>query len=90
MNAMPILLIVWGGVAIVLLILLAYRGTLTRYEEDQIFLDEANKHHEMEQTAILMKLTQIRPFLRATIGAECLITVCIVGVFVWDVVQKLS
>jgi hypothetical protein len=90
MSIMPILLIVWGGVAVVLLILLGYRGTLTRYEEDQIFLDEANKHHEMEQTAILLKLQRIQPFVRATIGAVCLMTVGILGLFIWDAVQKLS
>ena len=41
MTVMPILWIVWGVVAGVLLIMLGYRGTLTRYEEDQIFLNEA-------------------------------------------------
>jgi len=90
MQTMPILLMIWGGIAVVLLILLAYRGTLTRYEEDQLFLDDANKHHELEQTAILTKLERIRPFVRLTIGAEALMTVCIVGIFIWDMVQKLS
>jgi len=90
MPTMSILLIVWGGIAVVLLILLAYRGTLTRYEEDQLFLDDANKHHELEQTAILAKLERIRPVVRVTIGAECLMTACIIGLFIRDVVQKLS
>jgi sensor domain CHASE-containing protein len=90
MNVMPILLIVWGVVAVVLLVLLGYRGTLTRNEDDQIHLDEANKHHELEQSAILMKLQRIRPIVRATIGAQCLMTACIAGLFIWDVVQKLS
>jgi hypothetical protein len=89
MSAMPILLIVWGGVAVVLLVLLGYRGTLTRYEEDQLFLDDAGKHHEMEQSDILMKLNRIQPFVRVTIGAVCLMTVCILGLYIWDAVQRL-
>jgi hypothetical protein len=90
MSAMVIMLIVWGAVAVVLMILLGYRGTLTRYEEDQLFLDDAGKHHEVEQTEILTKLERIRPFVRLTIAAECLVTAGIVGIFVRDIVQKLS
>jgi hypothetical protein len=90
MSIMPTLLIVWGGIAVVLLILLGYRGTLTRNEDDQIFLDDATKHHELEQTAILKRLRQIQPYVRVTIGVECLMTVGIVSLFIWDAVQKLS
>ena len=39
MGSMLILWIVWAAVLVNLLILLAYRGTITRYEEDQIFLN---------------------------------------------------
>ena len=49
MGYMPVLWIVWAGVAVILLILLGYRGTLTRYEEDQIFLDDAGNHQAQEQ-----------------------------------------
>jgi hypothetical protein len=48
MSAMLYLWIVWAGVLAILLILLAYRGTLTRYEEDQLFLDEAGDHQKKE------------------------------------------
>jgi len=45
-NLAPILLIVWAIVALVTLMLYAYRGRLTRDEEGQIFLDDAFAHEK--------------------------------------------
>jgi hypothetical protein len=89
MSAMPILWIVWAGVTAILLILLAYRGTVTRYEEDQIFLDECADHQKKEQTEILAKVNRIQPFVRVATGATCVLSACILGVYVWDAVRHL-
>jgi hypothetical protein len=90
MNAMPLLWIVWAGVTAILLILLGYRGTLTRYEEDQLFLDEAEHHQEMEQNAILAKVQKIQPYVRLAIGATCIMSACILSLYVWDAIRHLS
>ncbi|GGH15847.1 hypothetical protein [Silvibacterium dinghuense] len=89
MSIMPALWIVWAGVTAVLLILLAYRGTITRYEEDQIFLDSAANHQEKEQTEILAKVTKVTPYVRMATGATCLLSACILGIYVWDAVRHL-
>jgi hypothetical protein len=89
MNLMPVLWIVWAGVTAILLVLLAYRGTLTRYEEDQIFLDAAGSHQEQEQSAILVKVNKIQPFVRLATGATCALTACLLGVYVWDAIRHL-
>lgn len=89
MGTMPILWIVWGGVAVILLVLLGYRGTLTRYEEDQIFLDEAGNHHAQEQTEILAKVRKIDPFVRMAIAATVLMSIGILGMYVWDATKNL-
>ena len=90
MGALPVLWMVWGGVAVVLLTLLGYRGTLTRYEEDQIFLDDSSKHQETEQRDILMKIQRIQPYVRTAIGAACLMSVCLVGLYAWDAFRRLN
>ena len=41
-DYMPIVLIIWGVFVACLLGLLAYNATLTRYEEDQLFLSDTN------------------------------------------------
>lgn len=90
MSAMPVLWIVWAGVAAIMLILLGYRGTITRYEEDQIFLDDAGNHQEREQNAILAKVQRIQPYVRAAIGATCAMSACILGFYIWDAIRHLS
>jgi hypothetical protein len=89
MSAMPVLWIVWAGVAAIMLILLGYRGTLTRYEEDQIFLDDAEAHQQNEQSAILAKVAKLQPYIRLSIGATVLMSACIIGFYVWDAVRHL-
>jgi hypothetical protein len=89
MSIMPVLWIVWAGVTAILLVLLAYRGTLTRYEEDQIFLASAGNHQEQQQSEILAKVGKIQPFVRMAIGATCLMSACILGIYVWDAVKHL-
>jgi hypothetical protein len=89
MSAIPILWIVWAGVTAILLILLAYRGTVTRYEEDQIFLDDCADHQKKEQTEILAKINRIQPFVRIATGATCALTAGILGIYVWDAVRHI-
>jgi hypothetical protein len=89
MDVMLVLWVAWGVVAAVLLVLLGYRGTLTRYEEDQIFLNETGGIEAQEQTEIQRKLEKIRPFLVATIWAIGLLTVVILGLYVRVAIQSL-
>ena len=63
--------IVWAAFTVSLLILLAYRGTLTRYEEDQLFLDDASDHQHRENDLVLRKVAKIQPLVRIFTGATC-------------------
>ncbi len=89
MSYMYVVWIVWAAIITILLILLLYRSNLTRYEEDQIFLDDAASHQQHQQEEILVKVNKIQPLIRVVTGATCLLTVGIIGVYVWDAVQHL-
>ena len=89
MTVMPVLWIVWGVVAGVLLIMLGYRGTLTRYEEDQIFLNEATSMESQEQSDIQRKLEKIRPFLAIMLWVVSALTLVILGIYVRNAVVHL-
>lgn len=89
MSFMPVVWVVWAGVITLLLILLVYRSNLTRYEEDQIFLDDAGSHQKREQEDILVKVRKIQPIIHLVTGATCVLTACILGVYVWDALQHL-
>jgi hypothetical protein len=90
MSAMFILWIVWAVVVVILLVLLGYRATLTRYEEDQLFLAAAADHEARQQSAILLKVAKIQPYVRLAIGATCALSLCIIGLFIWNAIRLLS
>ena len=91
MSAIPVLLLVWAVVAACFLALLAYKGQLTRYEEDQLFLNNENESPEQrEQTEIVRKVKKIEPFVRVLGVAAAVMTVCIVGIYTYDAWQHLK
>ncbi len=90
MNLNPILLIVWAALAACFGALLIYRGQLTRYEDDQLFLnDELHANEQQEQTQIVQKLNKLQPILRILGGAAALTTACVVGIYVYNAWQTI-
>ena len=89
LSALPTMLIIWAVVTITFLLLLAYRGQITRYEEDQLFLNGGNANEEQAQNEIVRKVNRIAPFVRIVGGAASLVTVSIVGLFMYDAWQRL-
>jgi hypothetical protein len=90
MSVIPVMLIVWAVVAACFLALLAYRGQLTRYEEDQLFLNEAESNEQREQSEIVRKVNRIQPFVRILGVATAVMTAGIVGIFTYDAWQHLK
>jgi len=90
MHLIPILLIVWAAVAACFLALLAYRGQLTRYEEDQLFLTETESNEQREQSEIVRKCNQIAPWVRIFGVAATVMTAGIVGIWTYDAWQQLK
>jgi len=87
----PAMLIIWGAFVLCFLSLLAYRATITRYEEDQLFLsDDGNAHalHD-QQDEIFRKVNKLAPMIRVVGGAAGLMTLLIVGTYAWDAIQHL-
>ncbi len=88
LSALPTMLIIWGVVTLAFLLLLAYRGQITRYEEDQLFLNGDHSNEETQQTEIIRKVNRLAPFVRFLGGATSVITLGIIGMFVYDAWQK--
>ena len=89
MEVLRVLVIAWGAVGAVLLVLLGYRGTLTRYEEDQIFLNDAVTMESQQQSDIQRKLLVIRPYLVAMVWTISALTAVILVIFIKDMVSHL-
>ncbi len=87
MHYVMMIWVVWGALTAVLLGLLMYRGNLTRYEEDQLFLSDSNGMEQREQEEILVKVRKIEPVIRLFSGVTGLITAVIVCFYVYDAIQ---
>jgi hypothetical protein len=87
MHVVPVLWIIWAVFAGVLLMLLLYRGTITRYEDDQLFLDDISDRQHQENDAIIRKLGKIQPFLRVFTGVTSALTAAIIGIYAWDAIK---
>jgi hypothetical protein len=79
----------WGAVTTVLVILLIYRGTLTMHEDDQLFLDEAESAAQQEQAELLGKIDRLQPYVRATMVGSGALFAILVGMLVWDGIQRM-
>ncbi len=78
------LLIVWGGLTTILIVLLIYRSTLTIREDDQLFLDAAEHHMELEQQDLMKRVHRLTPLLRVFGAASILLILAIGGIAVWQ------
>ena len=87
MNFVPTLWIIWAVFAALLLILLLYRGTITRYEDDQLFLDDHSDRQHKENDAIIRRLNQLQPYLRVFTGVTSVLTATLIGVYAWDAIK---
>jgi len=80
----PILLTVWAVLAAGFFALLVYRGQLSRYEDEQLYLSDEVTHEQQVHESIVRRLQMLEPVVRIVGGAAALATVCAVGLYVWD------
>jgi cytochrome c-type biogenesis protein CcmH/NrfG len=88
-NIVPMLWIAWAAFALVTALLYAYRSSLTRDEDTQIFLDDAFAHEEALQTQIVSRVKRLEPAIRVSIGLTVLMTVAVVVYYSWGVYKAL-
>ncbi len=78
-QGMEWLLIAWGVVTGFLLILLFYRSTLTRQEDDQLFIDESSASRATEQSQLIAKVNKINPLVKLVGVTSGLMMLAIAG-----------
>ena len=78
-QGMEWMLIVWGIVTGIFLILLFYRSTLTRQEDDQLFIDESSASRATEQSQLIAKVNKINPLVKMVGATSGLMILAIAG-----------
>ena len=81
------LLIAWGIVTGVFIILLFYRSTLTRQEDDQLFIDESSSSRATEQRQLIAKVNRMNPLVKLVGATSGLMILAIAG---WAVYNGLN
>ena len=84
MTIHPVLLTIWAILAAAFFALLIYRGQLSRYEDDQLFLNNENDPNEQKHQQLVSKMQKIAPLVRIFGGAAGLVTASVVGLYVWQ------
>lgn len=83
-SPMIMVLILWGGITLVLVVLLIYRGTLTMHEDDQLFLSEGETQLAQEQVELQHRMNRLQPFVRACGALSVLLLVVMAGMGLYD------
>ena len=87
---MQILLYTWIAVTAVTACLLLYRASLTRYEEDQLFLNDTTMTAEHERQNLLQhRIAQIQPYVCIAGGLACAMFAFLIGSLTWQAWQTI-
>jgi len=89
MSALPALIVVWAVFTGLFLALLAYNATLTRYEENQLFLEGSNPDEKQMQSTIVRKVQRMMPFIRTLGTLAGVMTVVIVAIYTLDAWRRI-
>lgn len=88
MTMVPVMWSVWGVLALVTAALFVYRSSLTKDEEDQIFLDDSFDHERNAQAAIVAKVNKIQPYVRIALWLLAAATIFVIGYYVLDFINQ--
>jgi hypothetical protein len=84
------LLFAWGAVTTAFVLLMIYRSLITMREDDQLFLDSAQKAAAAEQLEIQNKLSRLRPYTKGLGYASACLAVGVVGVWLYQAMTRFN
>ena len=90
MNALPLLIVIWAVFTGLFLALLAYNGTISRYEENQLFLDDINANEKQQQSSIVRKIQKTLPYIRTLGTLSAVMTVVIIAIYTLDAWRRIQ
>jgi hypothetical protein len=88
MTFIPLMWTVWGVLAAIAAALYLYRSSLTRDEDDQIYLDDAFEHEKAAQEAIVAKVNKIEPLVKTALWLIAAATVFVIAYYVIDIARQ--
>ena len=90
MTFAPLMWTIWAAFVVFTAALYIYRSSLTRDEEDQIFLDDSFDHEKAAQAVIVSKVAKVEPLVRIGRWLVVSMTVVVLAYYVRDILLKLQ
>jgi len=90
MTFVPVMWVVWSLLVVVMAALHIYRSSLTRDEEDQIFLDDSFEHERSAQAAIVARVSKVEPVLRVAQWLVVGMTAIVLAYYIRDILVHLN
>lgn len=89
MTFVPVMWTVWGVLVVLMAGLHIYRSSLTRDEEDQIFLDDSFEQEKANQQVIVAKVNKVEPLLKVAQWLVVVMTLVVIAYYVHDILHQL-
>lgn len=86
----PVMWIVWSVFVVFMAALYLYRSSLTKNEEDQIFLDDSFDHEKAEQAVITTKVARVEPLVRISRWMVLAATAVVIVYYIRDILIQLN
>jgi hypothetical protein len=90
MTFAPVMWTIWTAFVAFTAALYIYRSSLTRDEEDQIFLDDSFEHEKAAQAVIVSKVAKVEPLVRVGRWLVVAMTVVVLAYYIRDILLKLN
>ncbi len=90
MTFVPVMWTVWSTFVLFMAALYIYRSSLTRDEEDQIFLDDSFDHEKAAQAIIVSKVARVEPLLKVARWLVLTMTAVVIVYYVHDILAQLN
>jgi hypothetical protein len=88
MPLLPVMWVVWGLFLLVFIAFKVYVSRISRNEDDQLVLQESSAHLRTEQEAILARVEKAKPIGNTLLGLLSVMTICVAGYYVMDIVRQ--
>ena len=90
MTFLPVMWTIWGLLVLAAASLHIYRGSLSKNEENQIFLDDSFEHEKNAQAAIVAKVNKVEPVLKIAYWLVTAMTIFVIAYYVHDILAQLG